>query len=230
MEQETPVYSEHNPEQRRTYNATKAKESRARKKLREAAAHAATAEEFWQKMRQSAIPTEQIRIKQWEALQERVFDQMYWLNAGWQTAPDDIDFVSYEDGLDLLDDFIAMHGLIHDETYKHPDLNDFAPQWAIWLGKAQVKDPIWGVVEGFWRDATRFDALCEENEPTRVYCLYGIRIALPQYHVRLWKQRIYNHQFCDPKAHREYDSEECYLCRFQKKHGGVKDVQINSKS
>ena len=203
MEQETPAYSEQSPEQRRTYNATKAKESRARKKLREAASNATTQEEFWQKMRQSATPADQIKIEQWQAEQERVLDQMYWLNAGWQTAPDDPDFVSYEDGLGDLDDFIATHGMIHDENYTSHDLNDFTPHWAIWCSKAEIKDPIWGVVEGFWKDAQRFEALCQENEPTRIYCMYGVKTALPQYHVRLWKQRkIYNHQLRSESASR----------------------------
>jgi len=64
------------------------------------------------------------------------------------------------------------------------------------------------------------DALTkEESEPTKVYALYGYRIALSDYHVMKWKQRTANHySHIHIPEHYGHDIPECWLCKFEAAH------------
>jgi hypothetical protein len=178
-----------------------------------------TAEEFWSANRLTADAR---KIKAWKEQEQIVLDQICWMNEGWECPTPDSCFVSLSDGVDLLDDYIAKHGVIHDDpiSYKHQTLKEFLPNWGVWALK-DTHDPIWGTVEGFWKNREVFQALCQESEATNVYARYGIRTALPAFHVRMFKARIADHERftgAGREGHLKYDADKCYRCLFEKLH------------
>lgn len=174
-----------------------------------------TAEKFWEANRLLLPKT---KLNEYLAHQSLVEDQLYWMAKGWECSPQDPDFVSLEEGLEDLDRFVSEHGLIHDDcsVYQHYFLRDYTPQFAIWCG--------------FWKNPELFNALCNENEPTRIFAKYGIRIALSAAQVRLFKHRVAEHQRARAPitvpglwAAHVADVElygGCWLCRFEALHGG----------
>jgi hypothetical protein len=94
------------------------------------------------------------------------------------------------DGLDLLEDSIQQHGFINDFQYQSKVLNEHEPSSIFVWETAAHKDKIWGNVTPYWKDTDRLAALIEENEPTRVWALYGVRIGVPQYHYYKWMQNL----------------------------------------
>ncbi len=174
-----------------------------------------TAEEFHRLQRATVSGK---KIHDWKEQEEHVLDQLHWMNKGWTCSPHDPDFVSLEEGLPDLEDFIGEHGLIHDDVYQSPFLQDFRPYWGIWAPKV-IYDPIWGTVSPYWRDTERFHALCAESEATMIYAKFGIRVALPACQLRLWKQRIDAHKYLRLQGHREHADPACWLCNFERVHG-----------
>ncbi len=156
-------------------------------------------------------------IHRYLEMQERYLDEMYWLNHGFETPPDDKDFVSLEDGIACMGEFIAERGMIHDDSFTSPFLQSWKPFWGIWQDKKDYTDAIWGRVSPFWLDQERFNELCKESEATKIYARYGIRTALPQYHVRLWKGRIGAH--ANRHVSQKSPDEKCWLCNFERLHG-----------
>ncbi len=156
-------------------------------------------------------------IHRYLQMQEGYLDEIYWSNCGWQVPPDDEDFVSLEDGIACMDAFIAERGMIHDDNFNSPFLQDFRPHWGVWLSKADYVDAIWGRVLPYWRDE-RFHELCKESEATMIYAKFGIRTALPQYHVRLWRGRISAHKHCRTQG-LEHNDPKCWLCNHERLHG-----------
>lgn len=144
-----------------------------------------TVEEFWQLNRRDVAED---LLAGWLALQEEVHDQNYWLQFGRQLPPEDEFYVSLEDGLEDLSEFIAEHAFIKDWVNFNSDyLNDFRPCWAIWETRHH-NDRIWGEVEPYWKNPKLLNALIEENDPTRVYALYGVRIGMSEGEVTKWKR------------------------------------------
>jgi hypothetical protein len=97
--------------------------------------------------------------------------------------------------------------------------------WGVFALKT-FHDPIWGTVEGFWKDPEVFRALCQESEATAIFAKYGIQIGMPGYHLRQFKARIKSH-IDNNGEHREiipFGSgkrlfvNRCWLCEFERLH------------
>jgi hypothetical protein len=208
------------PEEQREFSRLEARRHRANAKGNDAdsLSNVETAEEFWSANRLLANGQ---KIHAWREQEQRVLDQIYWLNVGWRTSPQDPNFVGLNEGLADLDDFIDEFGLVHDDEYKNPILQNVRPLWSVWADKPDDV-PFVGTIMGFWRNPEIFNALLKESEPTAIYARYGIRTALPAYHVRLFKQRITEHLRSDlidgRKAHAKYEGEKCWFCNFERLH------------
>lgn len=172
-------------------------------------------EEFWNLNRSMADGK---RIHAYLQIQERYLDELHWLNRGWELPPDDEDFVGLDEGVQCMNEFITERGMIHDDVYDSPFLQDWLPAWGVWQDKMDYIDPIWKRVQPFWLDQERFHALCSESEATKIYARYGIRTALPQYHVRLWRGRISAHKHCRTQG-LEHNDPKCWLCNHERLHG-----------
>jgi hypothetical protein len=155
------------------------------KKLLERAERAETQEQFWQLNRAEESPKQ---LEDWRAQESVILDQMNWMEYWHELTPDDECYVSLPDGLDLLHESIEKYGFVKDINFNSRLLNEFSPTWAIWNNKKH-KDAIWGLVVPYWKD-DRLAELIEENEPTRVYALYGIRIGVPEYTYLMWKGEL----------------------------------------
>ena len=162
-----------------------------------------TAQDFWDANR-LLLPKK--KLEELLAQQELVLDQEWWMQHGFEVDPNDESvFVGLQEGLQDLDAFISTHGLIHDETSacQHPDLRAFEPSRAL--------------LDAFYKDPERFNALCQESPATDIFCRFGIRVALSSYHVRTFKQRIAEHQRGElqpdvRRAHADFESDRCWLC------------------
>lgn len=178
-----------------------------------------TAEDFWRANRLLANPR---KIREWKQQEERVLDQMFWMQKGWAEAPHSPDFVPLDDGLTDLEHFVTTHGLIHDDPfiYRSYELRDFRPAWGVWAHH-EISAGIWGFVAPFFKDPERLKALSEENQPTAVYAKYGIRTALGACAVRVFKQRIAQHSDSTKLGWetREEHEKKCWLCNFERLHG-----------
>jgi hypothetical protein len=169
------------------------RKSRANQKIRETALQAATQEECWELMKTSVNPE---IIAELEKQQEDTEDMLYWMRTGCDVPPDDECFIGLYDGLAMLEEFIEARGFICDSTkFNNIDLTDFQPGWGVWVN--------------YWKD-WRLEALCAENEATKIFALYGIRIGMPQYHYGCWRGEI------NPQ-HAAFGCKnpECWLCRFR---------------
>jgi hypothetical protein len=179
-----------------------------------------TAEDFWAANRLVADP---MKMQKWNKLEETVLAFISWMNFGWDTQPQDPDFFTFDEGLVDLENFISKHDLIHDDygSYKNFILKEFLPQWGLWADKT-IHDPIWGTVEGFWKNSEIFQALCQESPATEIYARYGIQTALPAFAVRQFKSRLESHkrsrEGVGRSAHVQYDGEKCWLCQFERLH------------
>jgi hypothetical protein len=177
-------------EERREYNKLHNRKSRRKtsttegmKKLLERAERAETLEQFWQLNRAEESPTQ---IETWLAEQEAIEDQLHWMAHYQEQIPSDDDYVSLADGIDIAEDTIQKNGFIKDAfSYTSRVLNEFEPMFAIWADRTlsdSYTKKHWGTVKPYWKDAKRLAALLEENEPTRIFALYGVRISLPEFH------------------------------------------------
>ena len=164
-----------------------------------------------------------MKMQKWNKLEETVLAFISWMNFGWDTQPQDPDFFTFDEGLVDLENFISKHDLIHDDygSYKNFILKEFLPQWGLWADKT-IHDPIWGTVEGFWKNSEIFQALCQESPATEIYARYGIQTALPAFAVRQFKSRLESHkrsrEGVGRSAHVQYDGEKCWLCQFERLH------------
>jgi hypothetical protein len=185
-------------EERREYNKLHNRKSRRKtnttegmKKLLERAERAETQEQFWQPNRSEQT---QAQLDIWLAQESVVLDMLSWMKDGLKLPPNDDCFVSLADGLDLLNDSIQQHGFIKDAfTYTSRVLNEFEPMWGIWADRTfsdSYTKKYWGTVKPYWKDLDRLSALIEENEATKVWALYGIRTALPEFHYYKWMQNL----------------------------------------
>ena len=180
-EEERKEYNRlHNRKSRRKTNTTE-----GMKKLLERAERAETQEQFWQLNRAEESPTQ---IETWRAQESVVLDMLSWMKDGLELTPDDECYVSLPDGLDLLNESIEKYGFVKEINFNSRALNEYTPTWAIWNNKTH-KDAIWGLVIPYWKD-DRLAALIEENEPAKVYALYGIRIGVPEYAYLMWKGEL----------------------------------------
>jgi hypothetical protein len=170
----------HNRKSRRKTNTTE-----GWKKLLERAERAETQEQFWQMNRTEESPKQ---IEDWLAQQEIILDMLNWAEHWQELTPDDECFVSLPDGLDLLQDSIEKNGFVKDINFNSRALNEFSPTWAIWNNKT-YKDAIWGNVIPYWKD-DRLAELIQENEPTRIFALFGIRTAVSEYAYLMWKGEL----------------------------------------
>lgn len=161
-----------------------------------------TLDEFW-KLNRASVTS---KIPAWREQEERVLDQIFWMNKGWACSPLDPNFVSLQEGLEDLDEFVAEFGLIPDipSACQDPDLRDFQPPWAL--------------LENIHKDPERLNALCRESPAAEIYVRYGIRTALFAYEVQMFKQRIAEHERAKVhsdvrRAHLEYERDRCWLCK-----------------
>ncbi len=176
----------HNRKSRRKTNTTE-----GTKRLFERAERAETQEQFWQLNRAEESPKQ---MEDWLAQQEVILDMLSWMKDGLKLSPADECFVSLEDGLDLLHESIEKDGFIKDAfSYTSRVLTEFQPAWGIWADKTfsdSYTKKYFGTVKPYWKDTERLAALLEENEATRVWALYGIRIGVPEYHYTKWRQGL----------------------------------------
>lgn len=154
-------------------------------KLQKICDSAQTREQFWQ-LNRAQVSAEQLAA--WAKQSELVEDQLYWMRTFREQDSNDPDYVSLNEGLADLDNFVHEHGLIRD-VFHSEVLKNFEPRWAIYADK-NYDDPIWGHITAYYKDSERLKALCSENEPTRVWVLYGIRIAMDEFHYNEWKLRL----------------------------------------
>lgn len=148
-----------------------------RKRKREADEKAAinermTRQEFWELHRASVSPSKE---DGWYKRQEQVLDTVAWLDrldAGTET-PElcGENYLSAEEGLtDVLED-VRQNGVCQmGHVYASPEI---------------PVDWIDGVFSGrpFYRDPEIFRLLCQEGEPTKIFCTYGYAVALPDFRV-----------------------------------------------
>ena len=207
-------------EEQREFRRLEQRRYRAKETKGNVLADVQTAEDFWKANRLLANPQ---KLHEWKEREERVLDQIFWMNNGWACSPQAADFVSLHEGLADIEAFIAEYGLIHDDSnvYQHCVPQNFRPSWGVWATKT-LFDPIWGTVEGFWRDE-RFNALCSESPASEIYARYGIRIALGAFEVLLFKFCIADHKRSQLLRtwgqHVEHEGEKCWLCNFERLHG-----------
>jgi hypothetical protein len=180
-------------EERKEYNRLHNRKSRRKtnttegwKKLLQRTERAETQEQFWQLNRAEETPTQ---IETWRAQESIVLDMLCWMKDGLELSPDDECYVSLESGLDLLQESIEKDGFIKDINFNSRVLQEFSPTWAIWNDRS-FKDAIWGKVEPYWKNQDVLAALLEENEPTRIFALYGVRIGVPEYAYLMWKGEL----------------------------------------
>jgi hypothetical protein len=199
-------------DERREFSRLEARRRRAGKSKADALADVASAKTFWEA--NCFLLTEKKR-NEYLVQQERVLDLLFWMQNGWAEPPHSPDFVSLNEGLAGVDEHVAEHGVISDDpsSYKHHTLQDFKPGWGVWAQQDIEADPIWGYVPAFYKDAERFKALCLESPATEIYARYGIRTAIPAYHLRKFKQRINEHA---KGEHKGFFFEGCWLCDFQR--------------
>jgi len=130
------------------------------------------------------------QLKNWLELQECVADQLHWMAHWREQDASDPDYVSLDEGWTDLKNFIEAVGFIKDGfDYRSEFLKSFKPDWSIWNDKDR-RDPIWGALGPYFKNAELLTALCGENEATKVRALYGLRIGIPEYHYGLWCQDI----------------------------------------
>jgi len=190
--------SKRTPEEDKEYSKLHVRKSRRRlntdvgwKRLLERAEIAETQNQFWQLNRDAESPTQ---IQTWLAEQEIILDMLCWMKDGLELSPADDCYVSLQGGLDLLEDSIQLHGFIKDAfSYTSRVLNEFQPTWGIWADRTfsdSHTKQYWGIVKPYWKDSDRLSALIEENEATKIWALYGIRTAVPEYHYYKWTQNL----------------------------------------
>jgi hypothetical protein len=88
---------------------------------------------------------------------------------GHEVAPDDEYYVDPVEGMKDLLAFVAENPCIRmDGIFRDPDLKPW-----VWSGAPWDRD------EKFYQNDKKLAKLCAENEATKMYALYGYRIALP---------------------------------------------------
>lgn len=188
--------SKRTKEQQRRYQALETARSRANAKnkalddkLAKISDAATTLSEFHE-LNRAEVDAGQLKV--WLEQQERVLDQIHWM-ATWQDQdPNEVDYyVSLEDGLADLEHFIAEHGFIRDcDTFHSEVLKEFTPRWALFADR-YYDDPIWGRITPYFKEPARLKALCDgENEPTRVWVLFGVRTAIPEFQYSHWRSDL----------------------------------------
>jgi hypothetical protein len=174
--------------------AERQRKCRANKKLIKESLGCTTIEAFHDLQRKT-LPTDKLADLQWQ--QEAVEDVLEFMRTGCDVSPDDEYFVGLHEGLAMIEAFIETRGFIRDSTkFNDIDLVSFQPGWSLW--------------DKYWTD-WRLEALCAENEPTKVFALYGIRIGLSEYQYQQWRGEI-------SPQHAAFGCKnpECFLCRFRK--------------
>lgn len=175
------------------------------------------AEEFWEANR---LLLKRNELDELLEAQEQVLDIEFWMQRGFDCDPSDQDYVSLEEGMATITEHVAMCGVIHDdpvEFRQHPVLQDESP--LLWTPR-DAKDPIHGWTTAFYKNAEVFNALCQESPATETYARYGIRTALFAYDVRIFRQRIAEHERgkLQPdvrRAHLELESRRCWACNYE---------------
>lgn len=172
------------------YSRANAKNKKLDEKLAKISDAGTTLAEFHE-LNRAEVDAGQLKV--WLEQQERVLDQIHWM-ATWQDQdPNEVDYyVSLEDGLNDLERFIAEHGFIKDAyDYSSQTLRDFEPLFAVWADR-KLDDSFYrrcwgGAIAAYYKDPQRLKALCEENEPTRIFALFGIMTAMREFHYLQWK-------------------------------------------
>jgi hypothetical protein len=149
----------------REYQRLSVRKSRYKRQARLAVAPSAanTEQDWWEEGRVLLTPQErEAMIRQHEAC----LDRLHWMAHGHEVPPDDPDYVSPEDGLDLLLDSVRENGVTH-------------------LGYITKDEDIpsnWGT-QRYWRDPDLLQKLYDENWQTTQYVRYGWLAALPDWKV-----------------------------------------------
>jgi hypothetical protein len=120
----------------------------------------ATVEEFWQRNRAAAPPE---LIKELLEQQERALEQISWIRnlmEGTGVGPEDPDFVSVEDGVADLEDFIQEHGVVETSF----------------------------VNLGCWKDPAVFTALVVTDDSNARYLQFGILTSLTAHRYKQFQQ------------------------------------------
>jgi hypothetical protein len=162
LEDRTPD-SELTPEQRERKRARLTKRlSRTVEKEIKSASTTETEAAWWASNRALLKPEE---LKQLLAQQEQVLTQLWWIDNWDKFPPTDPDYVSVEDGVEDLLEFVKEFGTVHLGYIFHADIpSDWSDQ-------------------KYWQNPELLLSLEGENQPTKVYVRTGILTAVPDWRV-----------------------------------------------
>ena len=143
-------------------------------------AKAVEAEEAWHLANRSYLekrdPAEYQRLL---ALQEVCKDQLWWLLRGHTVDPSDPDYVSLEEGIADLGDFVQTNDLFHGGYIPTP----LAPN-----GRGCF---YWDAADKYWQHQALMNFLCSLSKPTELYAKYGI-IGIPDWRYKQFKEDVTN--------------------------------------
>jgi hypothetical protein len=162
QEDQTPKESLTSEQLKRKYNREKKRKERNSKRKEKAASTALEEHEWWNGNR-SALSSEDFEVM--FAQDGRVRDQLYWMDHGYKATAEDIVYISLEEGVAELVEFVKKHGVAH---LGYVSNNGLPPDWPSLQ---------------YWRDAELIEKLESENKQTAQYVRYGLLAGLPDWRV-----------------------------------------------
>jgi hypothetical protein len=115
-------------------------------------------------------------LHRWAELHERVLDQLRFMEHGnkingVELPETDPDFIHPDEAEDDLDDFVREHGVAR-LGYIYRD--------------EKLKGSDWSTE--YWKDAEVLLSMKMENEPTKIFALFGYLVAIPDWKYEEWKR------------------------------------------
>jgi hypothetical protein len=149
--------------ERKDKDAARKKFERQKAAAEKAVADIETKEDLWQHNRKLLSESELTALLE---KQERVFDQVHWVNGvldGTNLPPDDPDYVSVEEGAEDLLAFVKTHGTVTMEVALIPE---------------------------YWKTPLYRDKFQHGTDPTSIFARLGLVTALPGHKVHQFEQFI----------------------------------------
>jgi hypothetical protein len=121
------------------------------------------------------------RLQELLAQQERVLDQIHWLEHGHKIPDTNPDYVSLPEGFEDAVSFIEETGTVKFGPFC------FGPDEQV---EPEVKNnqDIWS--QKYWLYERAFAKICAINKPTEIYARFGICISLPDSKLRDFTERV----------------------------------------
>lgn len=133
----------------------------------------ATEEEWWASNIQYLEKKTPDKLAEYRAIEAEVYDQLHWMKYGHRVDPADPDFVSLQEGMTDLEDFVQQHGLVHLGRIYFKDTDEVF----MWDGQ-------------YWKDKKLLDAICSLSPATKVFAKFGILTAIPDWRYRHFKEDV----------------------------------------